>query len=73
MRAQHNLGYLYMNGRGVEKDLKQAYAWGLLSAENGNDTVIRALKYKLSDEQKQLAEVAAEHLRLQIQAQQAAP
>lgn len=73
MPSQHNLGYLYMNGRGVEKDLKQAYSWGLLAAENGNDTIVRALKYKLSDEEKQLAEIGAEHLRLQMHAQKAAP
>ena len=30
-RAQFNLGVMYLNGEGVEKDLSLAYAWGKLS------------------------------------------
>ena len=33
--AQNNLGWMYANGRGVEKDFLRAYMWFHLSAEQG--------------------------------------
>ena len=71
MPSQHNLGYLYMTGKGVEKDYKQAYMWALLAAENGNDTLKKALFHRLSQEQILAAETRAELLRLQMHAQSA--
>jgi len=35
--SQASLGYLYGEGHGVERNLKQAYAWSTLAAENGSD------------------------------------
>ncbi|MBF0177459.1 MAG: sel1 repeat family protein [Magnetococcales bacterium] len=35
-KAQHNLGALYMQGRGVEQDFKEAAKWLLLAAEQGD-------------------------------------
>lgn len=58
--AQHNLGYLYMTGKGVEKDYEKAYKWALLAASNGNDTLLQALDYKLSEEQKKAGTRMAE-------------
>jgi TPR repeat protein len=34
-RAQHNLGYMYENGKGVPKDNVQAVTWYRLAAEQG--------------------------------------
>ena len=33
--AQHNLGWMYANGKGVEKDPKEAVRWYLLAADQG--------------------------------------
>ena len=62
MPSQHNLGVLYMTGKGVEQDYKEAYAWALLAAENGNDSLMKALGYKLSQEQKLAGELRAEQI-----------
>ena len=69
MPAQHNLGYLYLNGTGVEQDYEQAYVWALLAAQNGNDALLKALKYRISDEQKQAAFLRAEQIRSLMQAE----
>ncbi|NDE05666.1 MAG: sel1 repeat family protein, partial [Flavobacteriia bacterium] len=34
--AQHNLGFMYMNGRGVAQDYKEAVRWYRLAALQGN-------------------------------------
>ena len=36
--AQNNLGFMYENGLGVPKDLRQANAWVRKAAENGDQT-----------------------------------
>lgn len=69
--SQHNLGYLYMVGRGVEQDYVQAYTWALLAAENGNDTLMKSLLYKLTPEQQLAGAQRAEQLRLLIETQEA--
>lgn len=71
MPSQHNLGYLYMTGRGVEQDYVRAYTWALLAAENGNDTMKKALVYKLSEAQKLAGELGAEQMKYQMKTQQA--
>jgi len=35
--AQHNLGFLYMNGRGVAQDYKKAAEWFRKAAEQGKE------------------------------------
>ena len=37
-KAQLELGWLYRDGKGVERDFVRAYTWFLLSAEAGNST-----------------------------------
>ena len=39
--AQTNLGALYANGNGVERDDARAYAWTSLAAGQGNETAKR--------------------------------
>ncbi|UZO21796.1 uncharacterized protein OCT59_014181 [Rhizophagus irregularis] len=39
-RAQNNLGNLYENGEGVEKDFNKAFYWFKKAAENGNEVAI---------------------------------
>lgn len=34
--AQHNLGFMYYNGRGVKRDYVQAHKWWGLAAANGH-------------------------------------
>jgi uncharacterized protein len=34
-KAQHNLGAMYLNGQGVEKDVEKALRWFKLAAEQG--------------------------------------
>ena len=33
--SQHNLGFMYLNGRGVPEDYKEAYCWFILAFMNG--------------------------------------
>ncbi|MEN7972526.1 MAG: tetratricopeptide repeat protein [Verrucomicrobiota bacterium] len=68
MPSQHNLGFLHMTGKGVGQDYGEAYAWALLAASNGNDSLIKALEYKLSNEQKKAGKLRAK----QIQSKQSA-
>src|SRR5205814_7779204 len=42
--AQNNLGVLYADGRGVEKDLVQAYKWFSLAAEAGDTESAQSVK-----------------------------
>ena len=37
VKAQLNLGYLYITGRGVPKDYVQAYAWSSIAAAQGDE------------------------------------
>lgn len=61
--SQHNLGVLYMTGEGVEKDYEQAYTWGLLAAENGNNTLLKKLLPRLSEEEELSARLRARRIR----------
>lgn len=61
--SQHNLGVLYMTGDGVEKDYEQAYTWGVLAAEHGNNTLLKKLLPRLSDEQELSARLRAWRIR----------
>ncbi|MCX7256839.1 MAG: tetratricopeptide repeat protein, partial [Polaromonas sp.] len=42
--AQYSLGMMYMRGRGVPKDMVQARAWLIQSAEQGYDKARSALQ-----------------------------
>jgi TPR repeat protein len=66
MPSQHNLGYLYLTGKGVEKDYVQAYMWALLAADNGNDTVKKAVVHRLTPAQKLAGELGAEEIKSRI-------
>lgn len=44
--AQHEIGNMYMKGLGVETDIRQAYDWIRLAAENGNIAAENALNNK---------------------------
>ena len=70
MPSQHNLGVLYMTGKGVGKDYEEAYMWALLAAENGNDSLMKALEYKLTQEQKLAGELRAEQIQSGLHAKQ---
>jgi len=61
--SQHNLGVLYLTGDGVEKDYEQAYTWGILAAENGDDSLLKSLLPRLSEEQKVAARLRAVRIR----------
>jgi TPR repeat protein len=40
--SQHNLGYCYENGEGVEKDIKKAIEWYQKAAKQGHeDSILR--------------------------------
>ena len=62
MPAQHNLGWLYMRGKGVAQNYQEAYVWAILAADNGNDTLINAMHEKLTQEQRQAAELRAQQI-----------
>ena len=64
--AQHNLGVIYMNGTAVKKDLEQAYVWALLAAENGNDTLKKALAGRLTDDEKLASLIRADQIRVNL-------
>lgn len=70
MPSQHNLGVLYMTGKGVGRDYEEAYVWALLAAENGNDSLMKALEYKLTQEQKLAGEQRAEQIQSRLHAKQ---
>jgi hypothetical protein len=70
MPAQHNLGFIYMNGKGVARDLEQAYMWALLAAQNGNDSLKKALQYRISEDQMQAAVLRAQLMRALMQAEE---
>ena len=40
--AQNNLGVIYANGLGIEKDLKKAYLWFALATAGGNAKASKA-------------------------------
>ena len=42
--AQHNLGYMYYNGCGVEKDVDEAVKWLNKAATQGHSGAKSALK-----------------------------
>ena len=42
--AQSVLGFMYMNGVGVEKDIKKAYEWYFKAAEQGDEGAKEAIK-----------------------------
>ena len=42
--AQYMVGYMYLNGLGIERDAAQAYAWYRLAAERGHDLLVEALE-----------------------------
>lgn len=42
--AQNNLGVLYADGRGVEKDIVQAYKWFLLASQGGDADSAQSVK-----------------------------
>lgn len=71
MPSQHNLGVLYMTGKGVEQDYEEAYAWALLAAENGNESLMKALRHQLSHEQKLAVELRAEQIQSGLHAKPA--
>ncbi len=70
MPSQHNLGVLYMTGKGVERNYEEAYMWALLAASNGNDSLVKSLIHKLSQEQKQAGERRAEEIQSGLHAKQ---
>jgi TPR repeat protein len=59
-----------MNGKGVERDLEQAYMWALLAAQNGNKSLKQALQYRITETQKQAAILRAEKMQAVIQAEE---
>ena len=61
--SQHNLGFLYMTGDGVEQDYEQAYTWGILAAENGNNSLLKKLLPRLTDEQELAGRLRAGRIR----------
>lgn len=61
--SQHNLGVLYMTGEGVEQDYEQAYTWGVLAAENGNNSIMKKLLPRLTDEQELAGRLRAWRIR----------
>ena len=61
--SQHNLGFLYMTGEGVEKDYEQAYTWGVLAAEHGNNTLLKKLLPRLTEEQELSGRLRAGRIR----------
>ena len=44
--AQHNLGVMYANGEGVEKNLTEAMKWYRKAAEQGNENALNNLNEK---------------------------
>ena len=42
--AQYNLGWMYANGKGVEKDEKEGIKWFRKAAEQGDEDAKAALK-----------------------------
>ena len=44
--AQYEIGNMYLNGQGVETDIRQAFDWIRLAAENGNIAAENALNNK---------------------------
>lgn len=44
--AQHEIGKMYINGQGVESDIRQAFDWIRLAAESGNIAAENALNNK---------------------------
>jgi len=44
IRSQANLGFMYENGRGLPKNLKEAKKWYQLAAQQGNSFAIDRLK-----------------------------
>lgn len=70
MPSQHNLGVLYMTGKGVGQDCEEAYVWALLAAGNGNESLMKALRYQLSKEQKLVGELRAEKIQSGLHAKQ---
>jgi len=49
-RAQMNLGRMYLDGSGVERDLIESYKWFILARENGELTVQKYLRdFETSD------------------------
>ncbi|MEN8254271.1 MAG: tetratricopeptide repeat protein [Verrucomicrobiota bacterium] len=66
MPSQHNLGVLYMTGKGVGQDYEEAYMWALMAAGNGNDSLLKSLGYKLSQEQKLAGELRAEQIQSEL-------
>lgn len=71
MPSQHNLGVLYMTGEGVEQDYEEACAWAVLAASNGNNSVMRVLALKASEEQLLAGQQKATQLRTSLQQQAA--
>lgn len=71
--AQNNLGYMYINGQGVEKNLQQAYKWALLAEENGSPILRKSLDHLLETEEKRAAKMMAQHLRLEMESHRIHP
>ena len=44
--AQHEIGKMYINGQGVESDIRQAFDWIRIAAESGNIAAENALNNK---------------------------
>ena len=42
--AQYNLGYMYEQGRGLQKNLREAYRWFYIAHSNGNHGATEKLK-----------------------------
>jgi len=70
MPSQHNLGVLHMTGKGVEQDYEEAYMWALLAAANGNESLMKALRHQLSQEQKLAGKLRAEKIQSGFHAKQ---
>ena len=49
LQAQSNLGLMYWEGKGVEKDLKRAYYWLAVAVEQGDDEAPGHLKRVATD------------------------
>ncbi|TDJ31765.1 MAG: sel1 repeat family protein [Gammaproteobacteria bacterium] len=64
--AQFNIGAMYHNGQGVEKDLVEAYAWFALSAERFDDARMNELRdqtlAQLTTEDQERAKVREQEL-----------
>ncbi|OZG71773.1 hypothetical protein BTA51_19245 [Hahella sp. CCB-MM4] len=43
--AQFQVGQAYVNGQGVERNFEEAYAWFLVSKENGNPIASRGIQF----------------------------